>query len=543
MTACMGTRATSDRSGHDPSGKGRGPSGLVRAAMTVGGFTMLSRVTGFARDILIAALLGAGPIGDAFFVAFKLPNFFRRLFAEGAFNAAFIPRFSAHLKQEGRDVAHGFAEETLAVLLAVLLLFVALAQMFMPVLMLGLAPGFADDPATFDLAVDLTRITFPYLLFISLVSLMAGVLNGVGRFAAAAATPILLNLCLIAALLLLVDHVPTAGHALAIGVFVAGVVQFVWLLVALNRAGLPLRLPRPRLTPAVRRVLIIMGPAALGAGVVQVNLVIDIILASLLQDGAISYLFYADRISQLPIGVVGVAVGTALLPLLSRQAAAGEDAAARQSLNRALELGLLLALPAMAACLAMPDLLVAGLFERGAFTAADTQATAMTLTAYALGLPAYVMMKVLGPAFFARSDTVTPLKIALVTVVVNMALNLALMWHLQQVGLALATALSSWLSAILSMWLLHRRGWLDADARLRRSASKAVFASALMAGVLVAVSTALAPLAGEGEAMRAIGLVILVVMGLLTYAVLAQVTGLARLRDLKAMMRGRDTGA
>lgn len=528
--------------GDTPKSPTRGQGGLLRAAMTVGGFTLISRLTGFTRDILIAALLGAGPVADAFFVAFKLPNFFRRLFAEGAFNAAFVPRFSTHLKQEGRDAAHGFAEDTLAVLLAVLLLFVALAQIAMPVLMLGLAPGFRDDPETFDLAVELTRITFPYLLFISLVSLMAGVLNGIGRFAAAAATPILLNLCLIAALLLLVGEVPTAGHALAIGVFVAGVVQFVWLLFALRRAGLPLYLPRPRLTPAVKRVLMIMGPAALGAGVVQVNLVVDIILASFLQEGAISYLFYADRISQLPIGVVGVAVGTALLPLLSRQAAAGEDEAARQSLNRALELGLLLSLPAMAACLAIPGELVAGLFERGAFTAADTDATAMTLAAYAVGLPAYVMVKVLGPAFFARSDTMTPLKVAIVAVMVNLALNLALMGPLQQVGLALATAISSWLNAGLSIWLLHRRGWLKADARLRSATLKAVLASAIMAGVLIAAALALTPLAGQGELMRATGLGILVVMGLLTYAILAQITGLTRLRDLRALMRGRETG-
>ena len=534
MTAIMGETAKSSPA--------RGQGGLLRAAMTVGGFTLISRLTGFTRDILIAALLGAGPVADAFFVAFKLPNFFRRLFAEGAFNAAFVPRFSAHLKQDGRDSAHGFAEDTLAVLLSVLVLFVALAQAAMPVLMLGLAPGFRDDPATFDLAVELTRITFPYLLFISLVSLMAGVLNGVGRFAAAA-TPILLNLCLIGALLGLVGLVPTAGHALAIGVFIAGVVQFAWLLVALRRAGLPLHLPRPRLTPAVKRVLVIMGPAALGAGVVQVNLVIDIILASFLQEGAISYLFYADRISQLPIGVVGVAVGTALLPLLSRQAAAGEDDDARQSLNRAMELGLLLSLPAMAACLAIPGELVAGLFQRGAFTPADTDATAMTLAAYAVGLPAYVMVKVLGPAFFARSDTMTPLKVAIVAVMVNLALNLALMGPLQQVGLALATAISSWLNAGLSAWLLHRRGWLRTDTRLRRATAKALLASAIMAGVLVAAALALQPLAGQGEMLRAIGLAVLVLLGLLTYAVLAQITGLARLRDLRALMRGRGTDA
>jgi putative peptidoglycan lipid II flippase len=516
-----------------------GSNALVRAAATVGGFTMLSRLTGFARDILIAAILGAGMVGDAFFVAFKLPNFFRRLFAEGAFNAAFVPLFSARMQQDGRDAARAFAEDVLAVLLAALLALTALFQVFMPVVMLGLAPGFADDPAAFDLAVELTRITFPYLLFISLVSLFAGVLNSAGRFAAAAATPILLNLCLIAALLGLLEMVPTAGHALALGVFAAGVAQFLWLMAALRREGLPLRLPRPRLTPGVKRMLAVMAPAALGAGVVQVNLVIDIVLASTLPEGSISFLFYADRINQLPIGVVGVAVGTALLPLLSRQAAAGEDGAARRSLNRAIELGLLLAIPAAAACIAIPDVLVAALFERGAFTPQDTAATAWALAAYAAGLPAYVMVKVLGPAFFARQDTATPVKIATVAVIVNVILNLILMGPMLHAGLALATAIASWLNTGLLALALHRRGWLGVDRRLALAVPKALLASALMAAALVFGAVALDQRLPGGELFRALGLVALVAGGVAVYGAAAWISGLARPSELKALARGR----
>ncbi len=514
-------------------------SPLIRAAATVGGFTMLSRLTGFVRDILIAAILGAGPVGDAFFVAFKLPNFFRRLFAEGAFNAAFVPVYSGRLQKDGLRDAQRFAEDTLSVLLAVLFLLVAILQIAMPVVMLGLAPGFRDDPATFDLAVELTRITFPYLMFISLVSLLAGILNSHGRFAEAAATPILLNLCLIGALLGLVEFVPTAGHALAIGVFVAGVVQFLWLLRALSRAGLGFAVTQTKADTGRATGAQDHGPAALGAGVVQVNLIVDIILASTLPEGSISFLFYADRINQLPIGVVGVAVGTALLPLLSRQAAAGEVDAARHSLNRAVELGLLLSFPAMAACLAMPDVLIGTLFERGAFTAEDTAMTAWALSAYAVGLPAYVMVKVLGPAFFAREDTATPVKIAVVAVAVNIVLNLILMGPMLHAGLALATAISAWLNTGLLALFLHRRGYMKIDRRLALAIPKSLLISGAMAAVLVVGVIALQSRLPSGELWRAFGLLILVAGGMSVYGLLAWVTRLARPADLKALVRGR----
>ena len=512
---------------------------LIRAATTVGGLTLLSRVLGFARDILIANVLGAGMVADAFFVAFKLPNFFRRLFAEGAFNAGFVPMFSGINRTDGVDAAREFAEQALAVLLAVLLVFVIVMQAAMPWLMYGLAPGFADTPAKFDLAVALTRLTFPYLLFVSLISLMGGVLNGVGRFAAAAAAPILLNVCLIVGIVALAPHTETAGHALAWGVAAAGVAQFLWLGLALGGAGLSLRLPRPRLSPRVRELGRLMLPGVLGAGVVQVNLLADVILASFLPEGSISYLYYADRVNQLPLGVVGVAVGTALLPLLSRQVAGGESAAANASHNRAVEMALLLALPATAALLVLAAPVISVLFERGAFDAGAAAATAWALMAYAAGIPAYVLIKVLTPGYFARKDTVSPVRIAVVCMAVNLALNLILMWPLKHVGLALATAIAAWLNIVLLTRGLGRRGYFSFDDRLKRRLPRIVGSAAVMAAGLWLAAVLLArPLQG-GEVERAAALAVLVALGMAGFAALAWLTGAVERRDFRGLMNRR----
>ena len=497
---------------------------------------MISRVLGFVRDILIAAILGAGPVADAFFVAFKLPNFFRRLFAEGAFNAAFVPLFARHMSEGGRDAARQFAQEVLSVFVVALLLFVTALQIAMPWIMHGFAPGFADDPLRFDLAVAMAQITFPYLLFISLVSQLGGVLNALGRFAAAAATPIILNLCLIAALLGLSRFVETPGHALAWGVAVAGAAQFVWLMMACQRAEFGLRLLRPRLTPRVKRLLILMLPGAIGAGVVQVNLLIDVVIASLLPRGSVSFLYYADRVNQLPLGVIGVAVGTALLPLLSRQLRAGEDANAMGSINRAMEFALLLTVPAAAALMIIPDGIVAVLFERGAFGAGETAATAAALAAYALGLPAYVLIKVLGPGFFAREDTVTPVKIAALCVVINLGLNLLLMGPLLHVGIALATAISAWINAGLLLFVLRRRGHFKFDDRLRRALPRILLASAAMTAAVGLASDALAGFAAGDAARRAVALAAVIAIGLAGFAAAAVVFGAARLSDVKRML-------
>ncbi len=512
---------------------------LVRSAATVGGFTMISRLLGFLRDVLLAAILGAGPVADAFFVAFKLPNFFRRLFAEGAFNAAFVPLFSGLLSRRGPVAAKIFAGEALSVLLWALLVLVVSMQLAMPWVMLGLAPGFAKDPAKFDLAVQFTRATFPYLLFISLVSLFSGVLNAMGRFAAAAATPILLNICLIGALLGLARLTPTPGHALAWGVAVAGVVQFLWLVTACHRAGILPRLPRPRLTPGVRRLLRIMLPAALGAGVVQLNLLIDIIIASLLPSGSVSFLYYANRINQLPLGVIGVALGTALLPLLSRQLTAGDTAGAQDSQSRAVEFCLLLTIPAAAALVVAAHPIVDGLFGRGAFTPDVVSRTAWALAAYALGLPAYVLVKVLVPGYYARGDTATPVKYAVVALFVNLALNLALMIPLAHVGIALATAISAWVNAGLLAWGLSRRGMFDFDTRLQQRLLRILAASAVMAVALELAVVGLADAFAGGEVTRATALAALVVGGLSVFALAAHLLGATNLTEFPRKLRRR----
>jgi len=510
---------------------------LSRAIATVGGWTMASRLLGFVRDILIADRLGAGPLSDAFFVAFRLPNLFRSLFAEGAFNAAFVPQFSTVLARGGRAAALDYAGRVLAVMLAVLVPFTILAELAMPALVLVLAPGFAETPATYALAVDLARLTFPYLMFIALSALMAGVLNSLDRFAAAAAVPMLLNLALIGALLGLGQILETPAHALAWGVAAAGMAQFVWLAVALERNGACLRLPRPRLDPRVRRTLALMVPGAIGAGVMQVNIVVGTMLASLLGTGAISWLYYADRVAQLPLGVIGVAVGVALLPLVSRRLAAGDEQGAADAQCRAIEGALLLTLPAAVALLAIPGPIIATLFERGAFSATDAAATAQALAAYAAGLPAFVLVKALVPGFFARHDTATPVKIAAAAVALNIVAALALMAVLGHVGIALATTLASWLNVLALAALLVRRGHLRFDVRLRSRVPRILAASAVMGGALWGLSIVLADAWAVGGVVRGGALALIVVAGLVAYAGAAAATGAARPADLRMLLR------
>jgi len=515
---------------------------LLRSVATVGGLTLASRVLGFFRDLMIAAALGAGMVSDAFFVALQLPNMFRRLFAEGAFNAAFVPIFSDRMTREGRAAAFDFAQRALAVLLAVLVVFVGICQVFAPAVLTVLAPGFVGDAVKFDLAVDFLRLTFPYLLFISLVSLLGGVLNGLDRFAAPAAAPIGFNLCLLAALLFAGGTETGAGYALSWGTGIAGIAQFLWLSWFCRRAGMTLRLPRPRLTPDVRLMLRRMLPAAIGAGAVQINLFINLLLSSLLPAGAISYLFYANRLMELPLGVIGVALGTALLPLLAREFAAGRSEQGIAAQNRAIELGLLLTLPAAVAMIAVPVPIITALFERGAFGADDTLGTASALLAYGLGVPAFVLIKVLVPGFHARGDTMTPLRVSLAAVAINLALNLALIRPLGHVGLAAATSMAAWAQALLFGWLLHRRGHWRADDRLRRILPRQLLAAVAMGGVAFALARLLAPWSTGGEFLRVVSLAILVCGGAAAYACLAIALGVTSLQEMKKHLGRRRPG-
>jgi putative peptidoglycan lipid II flippase len=511
---------------------------LFRSIATVGGFTMLSRVTGLAREMMIAHYMGASWVADAFFVAFRFPNLFRSLFAEGAFNAAFVPLFTGRLAQDGPAAAQAFAQKALAVMALVLAIFVGIMELAMPWAIYGLAPGFDAVPGKIELAADLARICFPYLLFISLTALQAGVLNSLGRFAAAAGTPVLLNVVGMTGLWALTPITETPGHALAWGTFAAGIAQFAWLAVAVRRAGMGLAPVLPRLTPEVRTLARRIVPGAVGAGVYQVNLLVNTIIASTVANGAVSYLNYADRINQLPLGVIGVAIGTALLPLLSRQIKEGRLQEALDSQNRALELGLVMTVPAAAALIAMGAPVVQVLFQRGAFGPAETQATAAALSAFALGLPAFVLVKALVPAFFAREDTRTPVKVAGATMVVNIALNLALVGSLAHVGMALATALAAWFNAAVLAALLARNGLFVLDARLRRRAPRIVLAALIMAAPLWVAHHHVWPLA-QGQWAAAGLLAVLVAAGITLFAASAQLLGAVQWAEVKGQMRRR----
>ena len=510
---------------------------LLRTFATVGSLTMVSRVLGFARDVLVASAVGAGAGADAFFVAFKIPNMFRRLFAEGAFSAAFVPIFAGKLEADGTASARRFAEDALAVLLAGLLAALLAAEIAMPWIIRAIAPGFAATPERFQLTVELTRVTLPYLVFISLASLAGGVLNSLGRFAAAAATPILLNLCLIGAVAWLAPLLSSAPRALAWGVAAAGVGQAVWLLVALARVGVDLRLTRPRLTSDVRLLLRRIVPLAFGVGIYQINLLIDMAIASLLPAGAISYLFFADRITQLPLGVIGVAAGTALLPLLARQLRAGDAQGAHASQNRTIEFTLFFTLPSAAALAVLALPIVRVLFERGAFGAAETAATAGALAAYAWGIPAYVMVKVLAPAFFARGDTATPVKAAAAAMAVNLALNLVLMGPLQHVGIAVATAISAWLNAGTLAFVLCRRGQLAFDDRLRARAPRMAAATVALGLAAWFAAQVLAQALAGGETERMTALAALVGGSLTVYAGFSFAIGAVTARDVAELFR------
>lgn len=500
---------------------------LLRSIATVGGYTLLSRIVGFLRDLLFAAILGAGPVADAFVVAFRLPNLFRALSAEGAFSAAFVPIY-ARLLVDGRVVAQRFAEDTLAMMVAILTVAVVVGEATMPWIMRALAPGFADDPKQMALVVELGRITFPYLLLISLTAFQGAVLNAHHRFAAMAAAPILLNLALLGVPPALLVFGVDDPHAFSWAVIGGGILQFLFLAYVCQREGIRLVMPRPSFGPNVRRLFARMGPGVIGAGVTQLNLVVGTVLATMIAEGAVSYLYYADRLSQLPLGVVGTAVGTALLPMLSSQLKTNPSDAMITH-NRAIEAALLLALPAAAGLIALAEPIVTVLFVRGAFGIPEAKATAQAVAAYSLGLPAFVLVKALSPGFLAREDTATPVRLGMIAIAVNLALNLALMKPLGHVGIALGTSIAAWVNVGLLWATLGRRGHFTLDGRARRTVPKLVLVSAVMGVVVWAAQ----PHAPKG----ALGLTLLIGLGGLVFAILALLTRAASVADLRRAFR------
>ena len=509
---------------------------LYRGFAAVASITLLSRVLGFVRDVLIAAVLGTSAVADAFFVAFRVPNMFRRLFAEGAFDAAFIPLFAKRLHAEGPPAAQAFAGQALAGLTLVLVVFTVLAEIAMPWLMLLLAPGFASDAAKFDLAVMLARIALPYLVFMSLVALYSGVLNAFGRFAIAALASTLLNVVLIIVLLALVafrSGQTTAGIALAWAITASGVLQVIVVSLAAARIGMRVPIERPHLTPDMRRLMTLSAPGVIAGGMAQLTMVISTIIATL-QDRVVSWLYYVDRIFQLPLGVIGVAIGVVLLPDLSHKLRSGDHDAVLASENRALEFALLLTMPAAIALFIASGPIMCVLFQRGAFTAADTQATAAMLSALALGLPAYVMIKVLHPSYFAREDTKTPMIYAGVAMASTAILSFVLFLAVGATGIAIASMLSGWINVGLLIATLKRRDGVKPDQIFRRRFAGICAASAVMGVVVFALVKLLDPWFAPTSGLPAQGaaLITLVGVGLLVYLVTAELLGAAKIKNI-----------
>jgi len=514
----------------------------MKAMATVGGLTGLSRIAGFIRDILTASILGAGPLADAFFVALKLPNFFRRVTAEGAFSVSFVPLYTEMLGQEGREQADSFASNTLAIMFLILSVFTVLALLTMPWIIYAIAPGFHDDPLRYGLATELARITFPYLLMMSMTALLGGVLNALDRFAPFAAAPILFNLSLIGALLFLTPVMETPGHAMAWGVAIAGILQFGLLFISAKKAKFAFKLARPRFDMRIKRLFKLMGPGIIGAGVMHINLFADLVIASMLATGSISYLYYADRLNQLPLGMVGIAVGTALLPMLSKTIASGDTEKARNLFNRALEVCFLLALPAAVGLFMISMPLVVTLFEHGTFSKDDSLMTILVLTAYAIGLPAYVAVKVLSTAFWAKQDTATPVKVSVVATLFNIvcSLWLAFTMGLGVLGIAVATAMAGWIQLGLLRFFLRNCEEARLDKRFRTNLLKIIAACSVMAVYLKFMKAPFFKYYYPDNAetsLQIMALLILVGGGMVVYGLAVSLMGVVSVRDFKDLFK------
>ena len=513
---------------------------LLKSAATVGGFTMVSRLLGFLRDQLVAYTLGTGLIAEAFFVAQRFPNLFRALFAEGAFNSAFVPQFARKVEGEGKATAHSFAIDVFSAMLTWLLFLTAIAMLAMPLVIYVIAPGFSDEPAQRQLAIDLTRICFPYLLFMSLTALQSGVLNSLNRFTAAAAAPILLNIVMIISNIVAwyfqTGNTAATGYIFAWGVSIAGVAQYALLAIACRRAGMPLFPRMPKFTQDVKRVLVLSLPGLVSGGIMQINLLIATIIATSI-DHAVAYLYYADRLYQLPLGVIGVAIGVVLLPDLSRKLRAGDNQAVLNSKNRALELSLFLTIPAAVALMAIPIPILHTVFEHGEFKYADTLAVAPAVLVFAAGLPAYAMTKVFQPGFYAREDTRTPMRFAVVSVVINIMASLVLSRYFSHVGIAMGSTLAAWINAALLGTTLARRGFFAADKRLKQRLPRIIASGLLMGALLLFGFWALRENFSETSRFlnSLVSLLVLVLGGMASYFALAHLTGAMTLSELRTV--------
>ncbi len=516
---------------------------LLKSSAVVSGYTLFSRILGGARDVVLTATLGAGPVADAFFTAMQFPNLFRRVFAEGAFSQAFVPLFARTLETEGEEAARRMASETLAVLLAFTAGLTILAQIAMPAIMILMQWGYRDDADIFRLSIVLTQITMPYLTFMALAALFAGVLNAFERFALAAFAPSLLNLSLLVAALTFRGDPRDVAWACAVAITLAGALQAGLLWLGCKRRGMRLRFGVPRFSPAVRRVTRIAIPGAIAASAVQINIIISQSLASI-EEGAKSLLNYADRLYQLPLGLIGIAVGVAVLPSLSRAVTNADDTARDRTMDQALGLSMGLTLPAAAALLAIPGLLTDSLFARGAFTAEDASLAAMALFHFAWGVPAFVLIKVLAPAFYARHDTMRPMRYAMLSVVVNIVIGAGLFFWLRGQGvpgfpgLAVGTSAAAWLNVFMLAGALLRSGHYRPGPVLLRRLIGAVAASGVMIAALLALAAVFPALSGALGSKLVTALLVCGLAGAV-YIAAAILLGVVRREELAVLLRRR----
>lgn len=507
---------------------------LVRNVGTIGGLTLVSRIFGFARDILLARVLGAGLAADAWQLAFTLPNTFRRLFAEGAFSVAFVPMYTRTLgADDTNEAAQKFATDVLAVFVWVLLAFSAIAMVAMPAIVWLLARDYQDVPGKFELAVSLSRITFPYLGLVSLVAMLSGLLNAHSRFAPGAFVPVLLNIVLLSGIAMgwyLRDALPggsdiTVAYSLAISLAVAGFVQLLYMIWATRRAGVRLTLTLPKITPEVKRLGLLILPATFGAGVYQISQFVDTFFATSLPQGSLTLLKLADRLNQMPLGIVGIALGTAILPMLARHIQSDNHAEAQRLQSNAVEIGTLLTLPAAAALAICAPAFATAFFVGGKMTLADGAIMANIVIALVVGLPSYVLVKVFQPAFFSREDLRTPVWVAAAVLVINIAINIYVVPRYGIVGLAAATAFTSTLNVLTLYIILERRGWFHFSAKLAGRVARQLVATAAMGAMLLWLMPMMASRYGGNVLERAWSLGVLVLAGAAVFFVVAYLVG------------------
>lgn len=513
---------------------------LFKSIATFGSFTLLSRITGFIRDMVLARFLGAGMIADAFFVAFKLPNLFRSLFAEGAFTSAFVPMVSQKLAGEGKEGAVKFASQAISVLAVILTLFVLLMEFGMPWIVRLMAPGFSDNPENFALAVSLSRITFPFLLFISIVSFQSGILNSLGKFAAPAAAPVILNLMMTGAVFIFVPFGLTPAHGIAFSVTFAGFIEILWLTYFLHCQKVYIK-PQADIgniikDKEIKTLFKRITPGILGAGIYQINMVVDTIIVSLVGTGAISWLYYANRLQQLPLGVVGAAISVAVLPILSKHLKENNIEEAKRTQTKACEYGALLSIPAAVALIFLSTPIVNILFQHGKFGALETEMTSLAVIAYSFGLPAYVLVKAMTPNFFARGDTKTPVKYSIVVFFANLLFSVSLMPYFGHVGVATATSIAAYVSLYQYVHGLKKRAYWQFDRRLVMQIIKISISSLIMGGAIFAAEYGLNAYYGNWLTLvywlKILILVGLCSLGVASFAIAAKITGALDINEI-----------